>query len=287
MKTNVSRWMVGMAAGALLCGVSVAQSVAPENRQIGTDANSALNPVVQPQDPALAGGGIDQSMQFGDVLFGTSESDLLIGLLGTDILMGGAGDDVLLGGSEHFNPFNRDRAFGGPGNDVFLWSPGDGSDLFDGGPGRFDTIIFGLLGEIIDGELNFGVRFDQQAGNVFVDAETGLPAMDVPGSPGFCEVVDRSDGEEVAAELDRLGLDHLVRFRLRGLANSFEAGEQDTDNGVRVTLHLKDVEFVICTTREGGDFEIIDLTQTPPAPASFSIADQAILDLIDNPNFPN
>ena len=115
------------------------------NVQIGADNNSIENPLVQPQDPALSGGGRDQTLQFGDVIFGSRRDDLQIGGLGTDILAGGRGDDVIIGGIEHFNPLNRDRAFGGLGNDIFIWKPGDGSDLWNGGPG-LDVVVFGLIG---------------------------------------------------------------------------------------------------------------------------------------------
>ena len=101
---------------------------------IGADNNSAENAFVQPQDPALAGGDRDQSLQFGDLLIGTPQDDLIIGGLGIDGLVGDWGNDVLLGGIEHFNPHNRDRALGGYGYDVFIWKPGDGSDQFWGGP---------------------------------------------------------------------------------------------------------------------------------------------------------
>ena len=37
---------------------------------------------MQPQDPALSGGGIDQSLQNGDILNGTRREDVQIGLLG-------------------------------------------------------------------------------------------------------------------------------------------------------------------------------------------------------------
>ena len=235
--------------------------------QEGSDLNSAENPLIQPQDPALSGGGRDQSQQFGDILVGTRWNDLLIGRLGTDFLVAGAGDDVMVGGTEHFNPSNRDRAFGSNGDDAFLWSPGDGSDFFAGGRGH-DAVFFGLMGEIDEsGELVFRVSNDQQAGNVFVDPRTMLPLMDVNNSPGFCEVVDRST-PGAAAELDALGLDHLVRFVIRGIRNQFEAGERDDDNGLRVTLSLNSVEFVVCATREGGETEILDLRYSPPRAVS-------------------
>ncbi len=244
--------------------------------QIGTDANSGNNPLVQPgdcevqadgslacADPALAGNGRDQSLQFGDVLRGSREGDLQIGLLGSDVLLGGGGDDVQLGGIEHFTPGNRDRAFGGRGADIFIWKPGDGSDFFDGGPGR-DALVFGLTGENgPGGEPVFEVVNDGQAGDPFIDPETLLPRVDVTNSPGFCQVVDPASGSEAGQDLDALGLDRVVRFLIRGVADAFDAGAQENDNGLRVSLHLVDVEFVVCTSRAGGEVEVLDLRQSP------------------------
>lgn len=232
---------------------------------IGADNNSRDNPFVQPQDPALSGGGLDQSMQFGDVLLGRFGNDLQIGGLGTDVLAGGHGNDVMIGGLEHFNPLNRDRAFGGSGSDVFIWKPGDGSDLFFGGRQQ-DAVVFGVVGENKDGGVAFEVLNDQVAGDVFIDPDTSLPLVDVTNSPGFCEVIDRHTSPEAKDELQALGLDHLVRFSLRGFRDSFEAGQQSEDNGLRVTLHLKDVEVLVCTSRDGGAIEILDLTVSPPQP---------------------
>lgn len=235
--------------------------------QVGADNNSIENPFIQPQDSALSGGGRDQTMQFGDVLFGTSRDDLLIGGLGTDILASGRGDDMIIGGIEHFNPLNRDRAFGGSGNDIFIWKPGDGSDLWNGGRGH-DVVIFGLIGEVADGNVEFGVSMDQQTAEVAIDPATSLPQVDVSNSPGFCDVIDSSFSAEAGNELAALDLDHLVRFTIRGIADAFERGDQNVDNGLRVTLHLKDVETLVCTSRnagqDGGQIEVIDLTSTPP-----------------------
>jgi hypothetical protein len=111
--------------------------------QIGADNNNIDNPFVQPEDPAQSGGGRDQSLQNGDSLVGTRRADVQIGLLGIDVLQGRRGRDVQIGGPDPTPP-NNDRAFGGPGADVFLWQPGDGSDLFDGGP-RVDAIVFGNI----------------------------------------------------------------------------------------------------------------------------------------------
>ena len=75
-----------------------------------------------------------------------------------------------------------------------------------------DAVVFGVVGEVENGELVFKVSNDQQAGIVGVDATTNLPFVDVTNSPGFCEVIDKDSSAESKAELDALGLDHLVRF---------------------------------------------------------------------------
>ncbi|MEZ5356276.1 MAG: calcium-binding protein [Bryobacteraceae bacterium] len=256
-----------VALSSAMCPL-MAQAIGIQEVKIGNDLNSAANPVAQPQEKPLAGNGIDQTMQFGDVLEGTDDDDVLIGRLGIDVMFGGNGDDVLIGGPEHFNPQNRDRAFGGNGDDVFIWSPGDGSDFFDGGRGK-DVLVFGLIQQK-EGDIPvLAVRTDQKAGEVILNANSSLPTVDVTRQPGFCQIIDKSAGAEVAAELEKLGVTHLVRFFVRGPANSFAAGEQDTDNGLRVTLHVKNVEQMVCTSRNGGQIETFDLTVSPAAPVSY------------------
>jgi len=228
----------------------------------GTDGNASQNPFVQPQDPALAGGGRDQSLESEGVLDGTLRADVINGRLGPDVIFGSGGGDVLLGGLEHFTANNRDRAFGEQGHDIFIWKPGDGSDFYDGGK-RQDAIVFGLTGELVDDDVEFQVVNDGEAGELFIDPHTGLPRVDVTNSPGFCEIIDAGSTVDAAEQLDALGLDHLVRFSIRGVRNAFEAGEQAEDNGVRVTLHLKDVEILVCTSRDGGEIEVFDLSTSP------------------------
>ncbi|MEM7309942.1 MAG: hypothetical protein AAF682_24925 [Planctomycetota bacterium] len=267
MKTqSILRPQTALFAAALVAAPVAwsAASLLLPNLIIGQDNNSGENTFLQPEDPALSGGGRDQTLKFGDMLFGTNSDDVIQGRLGTDVIVGSEGNDVLIGGTEHFNSENRDRAFGGPGYDAFLWSPGDGSDFFDGGE-DLDVVVLGLMGELDDqGQLFFGVTNDEAAGDVVFDPATGLPSMDLVNSPGFCEVVDPSSSADAATELADLGLDRLVKFFIRGVADSFAAGEQTEDNGLRVTLHLKDVEFLVCTSREGGVVEAFDLRTTPP-----------------------
>ena len=259
--------------GLIACGAITASAqaggIGVDNIRVGRDNNSADNPFIQPATDALSGGGRDQSIQFGDDVFGSKRDDLLVGALGADVMVGGPGNDVIVGGLEHFNPNNRDRAFGGYGNDIFIWKPGDGSDAFSGGPG-YDAVILGVAGEIEDGKLTFAVKDDRQAGALAVNRRTKLPFVDVTNSPGFCDVIDASSAVDAGKQLRALGLDDLVRFSIRGIADSFDRGEQAEDNGLRVTLHLKSVELLICTSREGGEIEAIDLTTTPASKIDLS-----------------
>ena len=154
----------------------------------------------------------DQSLEFGDVLFGTRNDDVINGRLGPDVIFGERRHDVLLGGLEHFTANNHDRAFGGSGSDIFTWKPDDGSYFFDGGSSQ-DAIVFGLTGELVDGLPEFSVIDDGQAGELFIDPDTGLPKVDVTNSPGFCEIVDDQTSVDAAEQLDALGIDHLVRSK--------------------------------------------------------------------------
>ncbi len=231
---------------------------------LGQDNNNTSNAVVQPTDPIQAGGGIDQSLQYGDILNGLFPDDLMAGRLGCDLVQGGGGNDILLGGPEHGHPMNRDRVFGGNGGDIFIWSPGDGPDYFNGGPGR-DFVMVGLLGEYNeDGQLVFEEWSNQHAGEMAVDTSTNLPMLDVFNSPVFCEVIEQSASPLYGAELEALGLTHLVQIYDRAMSESFWGGVQGDDNGLRATLHVTGAEFLICASRQGGGMEILDLTLSPP-----------------------
>ncbi len=275
-RTTFTSVLTGM---ALLAGMAMIDNADAGKRhlrhQVGvknvieaTDLNNKANPTVQPQDPAFSGGDRDQTQLFGDVLRGTRKDDLIIGKLGPDILVGYRGNDVMIGGTEDFSANNRDRAFGGKGHDIFMWAPGDGSDRFEGGNGK-DAVMFGLIGEVGDnGNIQFqvdlpGTPDTGDSDPIFMNPSTDLPLMNVSDSPGFCEVIDESNAEGGKAALDALDLDHLVKFFIRAAADSFENGTQDTDNGLRVTLHLKEVETLVCTNRAGGSIQVFDLTQVP------------------------
>lgn len=257
----------------------------------GSDLNNIGSSLLS-LNPDGPGGSPNQSLRSGDVLQGGPTDNVLIGALGVDVLLGGDGNDVLIGGTEDFNSNvdgdnlgsdNRDKAFGGNGDDMFIWTPGDGSDFYDGGQG-IDVIAFGLLGEERDSDSGttgapfFNVNPPGSDGSfnfdgIFLDANTKLPTLSVSTSPGFCSVLDSSTNP---SELATLSLDHLVRFSLRGVANAFDAGERTDDDGLRVGMSLRNVEYVVCTKREIADgggvenIEVLDITTYPPTVAALS-----------------
>jgi hypothetical protein len=202
-------------------------------------------------------GGGDQSLQFGDITYCTDNNDLLVG------------------GTEDFNSLNRDRAFGQESEDVFLWAPGDGNDFFDGGSG-LDVLFITLIGESKDanGEETeapfFAVTPPSKACSQDFDgiyeASPGIPVIDVANGPGFCEIVERDTQNEAA--LEALNLDNLVRFVLHGPRAAFEAADTNVDpttldDGLRVSLHLKNVEFLVCAGKTAGTTRILDLRVVP------------------------
>lgn len=257
----------------------------------GSDLNNIGSPILS-LNPDGPGGSPNQSLRSGDVLQAGPDASVMVGGLGIDVLIGGVGDDVLIGGTEDFNSSvdgddrgsdNRDRVFGAEGDDIFIWAPGDGSDFFDGGPG-VDVVAFGVLGEQRDNNGNTdGAPFfnvnppgTDGSGNfdgIYLDPATNLPTVRVSGSPGFCTVLDQSTHP---AELQTLSLDHLIRFSLRGIANAFDAGAREDDDGLRVALSLRNVEYLVCTKREitdgGGteNIEVLNISTSPPTMATLA-----------------
>ncbi len=275
-----------MATGAAL--FSLQPLMAKAELQIGSDLNSATgtNTAINALYSANRGtnGGGDQSLQFGDVQQGSAADDVLIGGLGMDVQFGGAGNDVLIGGTEDFNPLNRDVAFGEAGDDVFIWAPGDGNDFFDGGEG-IDVLMLGLIGENrnssgqTEGAPFFAASPAGTAGTgdfdgIFLTAR-GLPVVEVANGPGFCEIIDAATE---AQGLKELGLDQLVRFFLRTPHNAFVTATtadpsldpNTLDTGLRIAMHVKNVEFLVCGGKAANTLQVFDLTRTPAVEVDLS-----------------
>jgi hypothetical protein len=134
--------------------------------------------------------------------------------------------------------------FGGPGNDVNLWAPGDGSEAFLGGTGR-DALIFGATDreELPDPTTNvrlpsllFGVPGFPQ----------GIPTANVSGLTNFCTLEDSPSP----------GYQFLVRFR-------------NAAGNILATVRVSDVEQVFCS-HGVGSIAFADLTAASPAFAVIS-----------------
>jgi Ca2+-binding RTX toxin-like protein len=80
----------------------------------------------------------------------------------------------MIGGIESGSRPNQDIQIGDRGNDIAIWQGGDGSDLFDGGSGPRDTLVFGT----IDRDDNNVPIISPVDGH---HAETGLLTANVSG----------------------------------------------------------------------------------------------------------
>jgi len=206
---------------------------------IGRDDDVSTNLLIQ------AGAAANQSLDRTDVLDGGSGNDVMFGLNGNDVMNGGAGDDIILGGPDGGaapggRP-NSDIMFGGPGNDVNLWAPGDGSEAFLGGPG-VDALIFGATDREELADPTTGVRLPHVIFGVNGFPQ-GVPTADVSGLGNFCTL-----------EPSPLStFDYLVRFRSKAT------------NAIIVTVRVKDVEQIFCTSQTSAAIAVADLTAASPA----------------------
>jgi len=201
---------------------------------IGSDDDNTNDPEIQP-------GGVtaNQSLNNTDVLIGGFGDDVLIGMLGSDVLLGGPGDDILIGGIDRATAPNSDVQLGGRGNDTALWAGGDGSDLFDGGPGRRDALVFGT----IDRDATTAVPILTPVTGRH--QKTGVPTANVTGQAGFCTL-------EAVADPSARGFEFLVRFFSKANGN------------LLVTVRTHDVEQVFCTAQNAAAVTFADLTQDKP-----------------------
>ena len=214
---------------------------------IGSDDDNQNDPEIQP--PGVTA---NQSLNNADTLIGGRGDDILIGMLGSDVLLGGPGDDVMVGGIERGSQPNSDIQIGDTGNDIALWQGGDGSDLFDGGPGPRDTLVFGTIDR--DSVTNVPIISPVDGRH----AETGLPTANVTGQPGFCTL-------EAVQDPAARGFEFLVRFFSKANGN------------LLVTVRTRQVEQVFCTAQDAAAITFADLTK--PNPEFVEIAFDAIRDV--------
>lgn len=201
---------------------------------IGADDDNLNNPDVQP-----VGTVANQSMDNADVLVGSQGNDILIGLRGSDTMLGGQGSDILIGGLEGgtTNP-KSDVMFGDGGNDISIWAGGDGSDAFNGGPGR-DALVLAT----VDRDGIVPLLTEPVPG-----FPHGIPTANATGQNGFCTL------EQVPAG-STLGYSFLVRFFSKAAGNALLATMRVDD----------DVEQVFCTNETTAEITFADLTEANPA----------------------
>jgi len=118
---NVS--VAGGITGTLVTGLPVIVNVSIAEAASDRITINALGDDDNVQATGLASGII------GLTLSGGAGDDLLIGSGGGDTLNGDDDDDTIIGAG------GSDLAFLGNGNDRFVWNPGDGMDLVEGGEG--------------------------------------------------------------------------------------------------------------------------------------------------------
>jgi RTX calcium-binding nonapeptide repeat (4 copies) len=210
---------------------------------IGSDDDNQNDPEIQP-DGVVA----NQSMNDTDVLLGGGGDDVLIGMLGSDVIIGGTGDDIMIGGIERGTQPNSDVQLGGSGNDTALWAGGDGSDLFDGGFGRRDALVFGTIDR--DAATNVPILSPVDGRH----RRTGLPTANVTGQAGFCTL-------EAVADPEARGFEFLVRFFSKANGN------------LLVTVRTHDVEQVFCTAQDSAAVTFADLTDAKPEFVVIDLAD--------------
>jgi hypothetical protein len=130
--------------------------------------------------------------------------------------------------------------FGGPGNDVNLWAPGDGSETFIGGLG-VDAVVFGNTDRDAIADPATGVRLPTLLFGVHGFPQ-GIPTADVSGLAQHCSL----------EQSPLPGYDYLLRFR-------------GPTNNIIVTVRLKDVEQVFCPSGGASGIAFADLTAGSPA----------------------
>ena len=205
---------------------------------IGLDDDNINNVAVQ------AGSAANQSLNRVDVITGGSGNDVIFGLNGDDVIDGGPGRDIILGGPDGGaapgGPPNSDIMFGGPGNDVNLWAAGDGSEAFLGGNG-VDALVFGATDREVVADPQTGVRLPALFFGV-PGFPKGIPTANVSGQPQHC-TIERSP---------LANYEYLVRFR-------------GPTNNIIVTVRVRDVEQVFCTSEHGSAIAFADLMNPSPS----------------------
>jgi hypothetical protein len=200
----------------------------------------------------IAAGGGDDTIRIDQAngAFTTTETTRIDGENGDDTLIGGSGAEVFVGGNgDDFVDGNGgpDTAFLGRGDDVFVWDPGDASDIVEGGRGS-DTMIFnGAAGnEIMAATAEGGrVLFTRNLGTIVMDLDD-VEVIDVKALGGTDAVTVNDVG---GTDLERVDVDLAA-----AIAGSTGDGQEDT-----VTVAATKDDDTIAADANGAAVEISGL----------------------------
>ena len=142
--------------------------------------------------------------------------------------------------------------FGGPGDDVNLWAPGDGSEAFIGGPG-LDALIFGAT--------------DREA---LADPSDGCSAADPAVRYSWVSSGHTDSGREWSAQISARWSPAPRRVTNIWCGSAAPAGN------IIVTVRVSEVEQVFCRSRRRS-IAFADLTD--PSPAFVAVSQQEVATL--------
>ena len=196
-----------------------------------------------------------------DVIVGTPNADLLYGGSGNDTINGGAGIDQLYGdeGNDILDgDAGADQMFGGDGSDQFIWDPGDGSDLIEGGAGESDVLVFNGSAGAENFELNaVGTRLEllRNVGAIDMDV-AGVEEINLITSGGGGGIIVRdlfaTDVRYVNIDATGAG-DDLFDVRGRNVADNISVAFDGTATqvtGLKYNIQITGADPVVGA---GGD----------------------------------
>jgi Ca2+-binding RTX toxin-like protein len=131
----------------------------------GLPAQVTINGAEGSNDTLLVNGGTGNDVIDASALRAGQVGLTINGGAGNDTIIGSQGNDRVVGGT------GNDAALLGAGDDVFVWNPGDGSDIVEGQAGN-DTLVFNgaNIAENIDLSANGGrVRLTRDVGAITMD----------------------------------------------------------------------------------------------------------------------
>ena len=203
--------------------------------------------------------------------FTTTEATSIDGENGDDTLIGGSGAEVFFGGNgDDFVDGNggADTAFLGRGDDVFVWDPGDASDVVEGEKGS-DTMVFnGAAGnEIMAATADVGrVLFTRNPGNIVMDLD-GVEAIDVRALGGIDTVTVSDVG---GTDLEGVDVDLAA-----ALGGSTADGQADT-----VTVAATKGDDSIAVDANGAAVEVSGLDTVVRITHADSASDTLVIDTV-------